>query len=214
MKRTRTFWQPWQVEMLVAQYPHMHSATVAVMVQRPLPAVYAKAYELGLRKTPAFLASPAAGRMNVARMGGPTRFKKGQASWNKGRKGMRVGGRAPETQFPKGHKPHNWVPVGSERIRADGYLERKLTDTGYPPRDWVPIHRINWIAAHGPIPKGYVVRLKDGDKSNCAIENLELISHQEQMRRNTLHNYPKEIASAIQLRAALNRRINRATRTP
>ncbi|EMM6737362.1 HNH endonuclease, partial [Pseudomonas aeruginosa] len=40
------------------------------------------------------------------------------------------------TRFKKGQKPHTWLPVGSTRISADGYLQRKISDTGYPPRDW------------------------------------------------------------------------------
>lgn len=114
-------------------------------------------------------------------------------------------------------QPHTRKPIGTEKVDSDGYLRRKLTDTGYPPKDWVAVHRINWEAAHGPIPKGHMVIFRDGDKTNVAVENLELISFREQMRRNTLHNYPKEIAQAIQLRGALIRRINRinrATRTP
>jgi hypothetical protein len=41
-----------------------------------------------------------------------------------------------------------------------------------------------WIKKHGPIPKGIVVRFKDGDHLNCNIENLEMISRKENLLRN------------------------------
>jgi hypothetical protein len=34
------------------------------------------------------------------------------------------------------------------------------------------------------------------------------MSRAESMRRNSYHNYPKELAQLIQLRGALNRKIN------
>lgn len=40
------------------------------------------------------------------------------------------------------------------------------------------------------------------------VDRLECITKGENMRRNTLHRYPKEIADVIRARAVLNRRIN------
>lgn len=40
------------------------------------------------------------------------------------------------------------------------------------------------------------------------LDRVECISLAENMRRNSYHNYPKEIALAIQLRGVLNRKIN------
>ncbi|MCS8378253.1 HNH endonuclease, partial [Pseudomonas aeruginosa] len=61
------------------------------------------------------------------------------------------------TRFKKGQKPHTWLPVGSTRISADGYLQRKISDTGYPPRDWKGIHILLWEEHFGPIPTGHCV---------------------------------------------------------
>ncbi len=58
-----------------------------------------------------------------------------------------------ETMFKKGQVGTRFMPIGSERINADGYLDRKVSATGYPPRDWVAVHRLLWIEHHGPIPK-------------------------------------------------------------
>ncbi len=46
------------------------------------------------------------------------------------------------------------------------------------------LHRWVWTLQYGEIPPGHVVRFKDGDTLNCDIENLEVLSLAEHMRRN------------------------------
>ena len=36
-------------------------------------------------------------------------------------------------------------------------------------------HRVVWEAHHGPIPKGYAVIFLDGDRENCALDNLDAV---------------------------------------
>jgi hypothetical protein len=201
------------VAVLELQYPHMQTKVTAIILGRPLANVFAKATQLGLRKSAEYLAAPASGR-TCGRQGINNRFPKGHVPANKGlrRPGYAPGNMA-KTQFKKGQRPHTWKPIGSERINADGYRDRKVTDTGYPPRDWVGIHRLNWVAAYGPIPPGHIVAFKDGDKLNAAIENLELLTLRQNMLRNTIHvRYPKAVREVIQLAGALKRQINRRTR--
>ena len=122
------------------------------------------------------------------------------------------GNKAAETRFKAGQLPHTWKPVGSLRITDDGYLQRKVTDTRYPPRDWVPVHRLVWEAAHGPVPPGHVVVFKPGRHTvvEAAItpDAVELLTRGELMKRNSVHNLPKELVELVQLRGALNRKIN------
>lgn len=212
MRRERRKWGAWELEVLRVQYPVMLTATIAAIFDRPCSHIYAMAQRLGVKKSAEFQASAASGRLDGVR-GFGSRFVKGTIPPNKGlrRPGWHRG-RMKETQFKKGHRPHTWKPIGTEKVDSDGYLRRKLTDTGYPPRDWVAIHRINWEAVHGPIPKGHMVIFRDGNKRNVAVENLECISFREQMRRNTVHNLPKPVAEAVQLLGALKRQINRRTR--
>ena len=99
-------------------------------------------------------------------------FKKGQAPANKGMKG--VGGWEP-TQFKKGNKPHNYVPVGSERINGDGYLDIKIAD----PNKWRGKHILVWEEHNGPVPKGYAVIFGDGNRSNFDSNNLIIVSRQQ-----------------------------------
>lgn len=209
---TRRPWTDIEVTILRRFYPDHMTRAIADALGRTERQIYSKARALGLKKSPAYLASPKSGRTNGNR-GGATRFKEGHTPWNKG-KSFRAGGRSTETQFKKGQMPSNYVPIGSTRITRDGQLERKVTDDPnlYPARRWVPLTRLVWEAAHGPIPPKHVVRFKPGMQTTVedeiTLDRIECISLAENMRRNSLHRYPKEIAHAIQLRGALNRRIN------
>ncbi|MEW3732841.1 HNH endonuclease signature motif containing protein, partial [Pseudomonas aeruginosa] len=106
---------------------------------------------LGLKKSPEF------SKKIRQDWGSATRFKKGNTPWNCGMKGLPARGRAPETQFKKGQKPHTWLPVGSTR-------------------DWKGIHILLWEEHFGPIPAGHCVCFKDNNKQNVVIDNLELIT--------------------------------------
>ena len=122
-------WHPVEIELLVALYPDHATAKLAACFDRSERSVYYKAYQLGLKKSATFLASPEAGRIQPgSRFGETGRFAPGHATWNKGMKGLVYAG-SKATMFQPGSKPFNWVPVGTERVR-DGYLCRKLTDTG------------------------------------------------------------------------------------
>lgn len=101
--------------------------------------------------------------------GSDGRFPKGHIPVNKGKKGM---GGYPPTQFKKGHKPHNYLPVGTERVNGDGYIDIKIAD----PNKWKAKHRILWEEAHGPIPDDHVLIFADKDKLNCQLDNLMLVT--------------------------------------
>lgn len=70
-----------------------------------------------------------------------------------------------------------------------------------------------WEEVHGPIPDGHIVVFRAGaDRENIVIENLELITRGECMKRNTIHNYPPEVKSVIRLVGKLKRTIAEAER--
>lgn len=203
-------WNQDEVRILRKRYPHERTEDIARDLGRKVGGVYQKAYNLGLYKSEKYLASPAACRTN-GKQGMGTRFQKGHESWNKGKRFV-AGGRSAETQFKPGEMPHNHVPIGTERVTKDGIRQRKVRDTGYPPRDWKSCHALLWVEHHGEIPKGRIVVFKDGNRDNLVIDNLECITRSENMRRNTLHRCPKDVALAIQLRGALTRQINKRER--
>lgn len=207
MKR---FWTDEEVSIMRADYPNMKTAKIAAKLRRTDRQVYNKALALGLKKSDEYLASPDACRLRRGDGAGEkTRFKKGMMPWNKGTNFV-AGGRSAETRFKAGHKPLNtWRPIGSERTDRDGYVYRKVADTGVKKVDWVMVHVLLWEGRNGKVPRGHSVVFKDGNRENVRIENLECITRAELMRRNTVHRLPKEIAELCQLRGALNRQINR-----
>ncbi len=140
-------------------------------------------------------------------------FEKGNVPHNKGRKGWQAGGNSSKTRFKKGIRPHTWVPVGSERFSKEGIRQRKVTDTGPSRRDWKSVHSLLWEEHYGPVPKGHIVVFRNGDRADIRIDNLELITREENMRRNTIHNLPEELADVCRLRGMLNRRIRERSET-
>lgn len=213
-RKPREFWSPVEVEFLREVYPHYATSLIAAAYGKSINRINAKASQLGLKKTAVYLASPDACRLRRGdNVGARYRFPKGHVPANKGlRRPGWTAGRMAETQFKKGQKPHTWRPIGTEVVNVDGYLVRKMSDTGYPPRDWVPVHRLLWTKRRGPIPAGHKIVFKNGNKADIRVGNLELVTDAEMMRRNTVHNLPKPLVRVIQLRGVLNRKINARTR--
>lgn len=194
MKGQRHLWTAEEVQVLTEQYPHVSTPAVAMLLGLSRGQVFRKAKSLLLKKDPAVIAA--------------TRFKPGQASWNAGTN-FASGGRSVNTRFKPGNKPQTWRPIGAERVTKEGYLERKMTDTGVTRQDYTPVQHLVWRAAGREIPQGHVLVFLDGDKRNFELDNLDLISRKELMRRNSYHNYGPEIAKLVQLRGAISRQINK-----
>ncbi|OGS90828.1 MAG: hypothetical protein A2Z95_06060 [Gallionellales bacterium GWA2_60_18] len=200
-------WTQLQIEALRARYPHEKTEKIAAALCIPLCKVYRKASELGLKKTPEYLATPDAQRLGRGdNVGAAFRFAKGHVPANKGVKGVSYPGMV-ATQFKTGQHPYSWRPIGSVRTSKEGDLQVKLRDTGVTRRDYVPVHHLVWELHHGAIPEGYRITFRDGDKTHIAIENLEAVSVADMMKRNTIHNLPEELKEVLQLKGALNRRI-------
>lgn len=217
-------WTAQEVEALHNLYPHHTADVVGRVIGRQAGSVHAKANQLGIHKTEAFKASVNSGRVQRGQQDPrviATRFKPGQAPWNKG-KSYQAGGRSVETRFQPGRKPEearNYLVVGSLRISVkDGYLERKVTDDPAlaPARRWVAVHRLVWEAAHGPIPRSHVVAFRHGQRTavleDITLDRLECISRAELIRRNHPKNKSPELARLVQLKGAITRQVNRITK--
>jgi len=141
-----------------------------------------------------------------------SRLKPGNIPPNRGRKQSEYMtaeaiARTAVTRFKKGSIPPNYKPVGTHRIDSkDGCVLVKLKEGMF---QWKLKHRVIYEQHFGPIPKGCNVEFKDRNKRNFDPENLILRTRKENMLLNTIHNYPKEIATLVQLRGALNRQINK-----
>lgn len=207
----RRVWSEFELEVMRKHYPITSAANLAELFNREIYTVYAKAKRLGLAKSPEFLASPASGRTGFDGRGQGGQFRKGLVPANKGKK---FPGRVTPTTFQKGQVSVNTMPIGSYRVNADGFVERKFAQVPGPyTKRWIPAHREVWIAANGPIPAGHVIAFKPGkrttDPAEISLEILECLTFAENLRRNSFHRHGPEIAKIVQLRGAITRQINK-----
>ena len=108
------------------------------------------------------------------------RFEKGHIPWNKGLKGFRP---SKETEFKKGHLPVNTKYNGCLSLRkkdnGEKYYYIRISQA-----KWVLYQRHLWEQEYGKIPEGMLIAFKDGNQLNCVLENLEIISRIENLKRN------------------------------
>lgn len=130
----RRAWQQWELDVLRTQYAHTPTQKLSRSIGRSESAVYGRAAILGLKKSETYLAGPDACRLRRGdNVGASCRFLPGHVPANKGlRRPGFAPGRMAQTQFKPGARPHTWKPIGSTRLSKDGYVQRKVSDTGYP----------------------------------------------------------------------------------
>ncbi len=147
-------------------------------------------------------------KRNKWRTGRTGQFEKGAVSHNKGRKGWHAPG-SEKGWFKKGVEPVNTLDVGTIREHEDGYLEIKTAPGN---RQWRLLQRVIWERCNGKIPAGYVITFIDNNKKNCDLTNLTLLTNAENLKRNSIYNYPDELVQLIQLKGAIKRQINKRTK--
>lgn len=86
-----------------------------------------------------------------------------------------------------------------------GYVKVKLRE----PNVWGYLAQLVWASTHEwPLPKGHVLRYRDGDRGNCHPDNLFVATQRDLMANNTIQNYPEPIKQLVRARAGLVRKIN------
>ncbi len=105
-----------------------------------------------------------------------TSFKKGNAPWNKGQKGLHL---SPTTEFKKGQSPANRLPVFSIVVRTDKENKQRQWIKIAKSYTWIPYAEYIWIKNFGDIPKGFFVHHKDENTLNDEPENLQLVTRAE-----------------------------------
>lgn len=134
------------------------------------------------------------------------RFRKGQESWNKGKKQtdfMTPEGieKSKAGWFKRGHVPHNGgSPVGTLRLRkgrkgSRPYYYEKVEQ----PSKWRPKHILVWEEENGAVPKGGLITFANGDSTDYRIENLVLTTRARNAVKNHMHlkSYDKQSAELI-----------------
>ena len=114
-------------------------------------------------------------------------FCKGITPWNKGLRGAPVHVNSTKNFFKPGAIPHNLKPIGHERIGYGGYVFIK-TDSINPktgkPGKYRQKQIVVWERHHGPAPAGHCIIFKDGDRQNCELENLMLVTRAQLAQLN------------------------------
>ena len=196
-----------EIQIIKEIYPHVSSDEVAKRLGRTVKSVYYKAKDLGVKKSEEYLSTLASGRFNKFKPFKETQFKKGHTPFNKGKKQEEYMSqdkidKSKATRFKKGHKPHNTKHDGYQSLRSDGYLYVKIDEGVHELKQ-----RVIWEQHNGPIPEGMSIVFKDGNRLNCKIENLEMLSRDQLMLRNTIQNYPKEYITTFKTLSKLNKKI-------
>lgn len=214
----RRFWSQSEIDRLSRSYADRPTKEIAAELERTLAGTYSTAKKLGLQKSSEYLKLHCRLQKGSS-IGTEHRFQKGLTPANKGlRRPGWASGRMRETQFKKGElsgaAANNCKPIGTIQPDNEGYLRIKVRErvNGKPAgwhRDiWPLLHHQIWQEQKGPIPPKHIVAFKDGDRSNCKFENLELLSMAENAHRNRMWNrFPRELAEAIQLGGVLKRKL-------
>lgn len=108
--------------------------------------------------------------------------------------------------FKKGNKPHNTLSDGIITTRLD---KRKVLQKYIRIEEnrWLSLSVFNWEQVHGKVEKGACIIFKNGDTMNCDIENLECISREELMKRNSIARFSPDLRSAISILSKLKKQL-------
>ena len=200
--KKRKKWTQAEDDYLRKEYPERSNADLAQWLHRTPRAVQLRALKLGVSKTPEFADKQ-------KRKG---QFKKGQTPHNKGKSRKYWATPEAEELMTKGQfKPGECrddnprkKPIGHEKVYADGYVWI-ITEHGRKQK-----HRWLWEQAHGPIPPDHCVKFKDGNRMNCSLDNLYLVSRAENCRMVTASLSQEQRKAKIEkIQAKRNERIRR-----
>lgn len=184
LRRGKDFhWTEQQDTALRQMYAETSMEELKTFLHRSERAIYQRAIILGLHKSKEYLAQ--IGRMNCEHPHQiASRFKKGDIPFNKGKnehefRSKESSERCRSTQFKPGHLPHNTRPVGYECIRHNGYVYIKIEGE----KKMLLKHHYVWEQHNGPVPNGMCVAFRDGNRQNCDISNLMLMTKADNVAR-------------------------------
>jgi hypothetical protein len=191
----RRFYTDLEIEILFQNFADNYTSYVCELLDRSYHSVANMAKKMGLKKSPEFMKAELQRQAERLKSDSdPTRFQKGHTPKNKGKKlEEHQKDKIRKTFFKKGHTPANTKYDGHERVDVNGYVEVRISKGKY-----VHKHRMVWEQANErEVPKGHLIVFKDGNKLNIVPENLELITRAEGMKRNSKHQWPKELTETI-----------------
>lgn len=84
-------------------------------------------------------------------------------------------------KFKKGHVPANKQEPGSIAVFKFNHKPYKMLKLRNG--RWAFYHRLLWMKHNGEIPSGHVIRFADGNTLNCQLDNLQLTSRADMMKK-------------------------------
>lgn len=209
MKNKIGVWTENEMKYLVDEFPFNYTSLICKKLNRSYRSVCGKAHIMGIKKSGKFREMELKRQADRLKIGSiKTRYQNGHPPANKGKKQteyMTPAGiqRSEKTRFKKGNIPSNTKFNGHERLTRDGYVMIRIAKGNY-----VLKSRHIWEKKNGKIPKGFIVVFKDRNPKNIVLKNLELISREENMQRNTINRFKPELKSTIRLVNKLKRTIH------
>lgn len=199
-------------QLIKVLYPYVPSRALCDYIGINTSQLYNRVNKIGVKKSA--LTRYMQNKKAILKAGSNSRFEKGHEPYNKGTKmPSELYEKVAPTMYKKGNKPMNTREPHATSIRLDNsgraYHYTKIKD-GL----WKLTHRVMWEQVHGEIPKGYVVRFKDGNTMNLSILNLECIPMRKNMTRNTIQRYPMELQQVMKLKSKLNKQIKNHGKKP
>lgn len=198
---------PFEDEMIIKYYPDCETKFLSEKLNRPISFLYQRSKILGIKKSESFFDGPYANRLKPgSKIGKKTQYKQGHVPYYKGRKiPPELKEKFKHTFFKKGHKPKNTLHDGAITVRYNkkGNYYRKYIRISE--NNWQEFQIYNWVNLNGSIPKNHILVCKSNDPLNCDTANWELITREDNMKRNTLHQWPKELADTIKLNNKLKK---------
>lgn len=185
-----------------SNYLDLTLTEIANELNRSVSSVHGRLKVLGLKIPKEIILKRMNDGLKIGQSMVDTRFKKGSVPWNKGMKGLQIGG--VETRFKEGHLPHNTRNDGDERLTKEGYIEIRVSKGV-----WKLKHRVVWEITNGEIPKGNIIKFKDGDRKNVNINNIYMGTRQEHMNANSIQRYPKELIKTIKNLSKLEKQLKK-----
>lgn len=185
------YWTAEEDAILRAEYAETPMEELVKKLHRSQRSIWQRAQQFGLRRSEEFIRE--LGRKSSQHPKSiAARFKKGFVPFNKGKKEQEFRSqeaieRCRTTQFKPGHRPHNARPEGYESVRNGNVYIKVKGESRMRPK-----HRYVWEQHYGPVPEGMCVTFRDGNKLNCSIENLLLITESEKATRVTESMSPEQ----------------------
>ncbi len=180
----RKKWTPQEYAFLRKHYSDEHTHIIAEKLRRTVCAVYSRANQLALYKSPEWVKKHARWQPG-SQVGAANQFQKGHVPDNKGNKmSAELRKKVAHTWFKKGNRPHNTRYDFTISLRHNKNRDNKYYLIRIQEGHWKFLHRYIWELLYGEIPKGVNIQFKDGNTLNCDIDNLYAVNRKYQVREN------------------------------